>query len=237
MQPLIQRLAAAHHAHGHARIGARHIAHGAGQLHLAGQVRLAEHDQVRQRDLLGRLGLHHQLFAHVLRIDHGDRAVIRVALGQERIVAQREHDRGGPGQAGRLQQHPLERLDAAAHHQHEQVAQRIDQAAAGGAAYASALQQHDTVIDIAYQMVVHAYVAELVDDDHRLGVLGLLHQTIEQRRLAAAQESGQHRHADAAVLLERIHRFPMRGPARAIAAPKRPRRPRHGRRPRAAHTY
>ena len=87
--------------------------------------------------------------------------------------------------------------DLPAQCQHEQVPQRIDHRAADRAAQAAAFDQHDVVLGQAHQVVVHAHVAILVDDHHRVRIGRFLQQAVEQRRLAAAQKPGQHGHADA----------------------------------------
>src|SRR5690606_15273322 len=48
-------------------------------------------------------------------------------------------------------------------------------------------------------MMVHAHGAELIDDNGGVGIGRVLHQPVQQRGLAAAQEAGQHDHADAPV--------------------------------------
>jgi hypothetical protein len=42
------------------------------------------------------------------------------------------------------------------------------------------------------QQVIQADLAELVDDDDRIGQIGGRKQAVEHRRLAAAQKPGQH---------------------------------------------
>ena len=125
--------------------------------------------------------------------------------------------------------------DLPAQRQHEQVPQRIDHRAADRAAQAAALDQHDVVLGQAHQVVVHAHVAILVDDHHRVRIGRFLQQAVEQRRLAAAQKPGQYGHADAFFFVHepRFHpRHPppsrqtitgsLRPPQRKQARPGRP---------------
>ena len=133
----------------------------------------------------------------MLRIHDHDGAAIGIALGQEAIVLQREQHGRRVGQAAGLDEHAAKWLDLPAQCQHEQVPQRIDHRAADRAAQAAAFDQHDVVLGQAHQVVVHAHVAILVDDHHRVRIGRFLQQAVEQRRLAAAQKPGQHGHADA----------------------------------------
>ena len=132
----------------------------------------------------------------MLRIHDHDGAAIGIALGQEAIVLQREQHGRRVGQAAGLDEHAA-KVDLPAQRQHEQVPQRIDHRAADRAAQAAALDQHDVVLGQAHQVVVHAHVAILVDDHHRVRIGRFLQQAVEQRRLAAAQKPGQYGHADA----------------------------------------
>ena len=112
-------------------------------------------------------------------------------------MLQREQHGRRVGQAAGLDEHAAKWLDLPAQRQHEQVPQRIDHRAADRAAQAAALDQHDVVLGQAHQVVVHAHVAILVDDHHRVRIGRFLQQAVEQRRLAAAQKPGQYGHADA----------------------------------------
>ncbi len=63
----------------------------------------------------------------------------------------------------------------------------------------------------AHEKVVEADLAELVDDDGRVGEARMLEQPRKQGGLAAAEEAGQHRHGnEIAVSSVRLHlaRFP-----------------------------
>ena len=101
------------------------------------------------------------------------------------------------GQAGRLDHRageighpPLDPVD-------EQIGQRVDDVAAHRAAQAAAVQQYDILGRAFDQQVVEADLAELVDDDRGRRHAGLLQHVVQQRRLAAAEKPGQHRHRNA----------------------------------------
>src|SRR5581483_3606300 len=92
----------------------------------------------------------------------------------------------------RLDDEAAEGRDLAAFPPRIEVAQRLAQIAANGAAETAASQQHDVVVEPAQQVMVESDLAELVDE-HR-GIVELLRaqQALEQRGLAAAQKSGDH---------------------------------------------
>ena len=75
----------------------------------------------------------------------------------------------------------------------DQIGQRVDQVAAHRAAEAAVGELDDAVRRLLDQQMVDRDVAELVDDDGRVGERRILQQPVEQRRLAGAEEAGQHR--------------------------------------------
>ena len=95
------------------------------------------------------------------------------------------------GEAGGLQHDAVE-VDAAVVEIAQQVLERGDEIAAQRAAQAAALQQHHVVVDGLDQQMVEPDLAELVDDDGGAGERGIVHQAVEQRGLAGAEEAGQH---------------------------------------------
>ncbi|MNY47024.1 hypothetical protein D3C86_1822580 [compost metagenome] len=48
--------------------------------------------------------------------------------------------------------------------------------------------------------MINANVAVFIDDDKRIGIGRIMQQTVEQRGLAAAQKTGDHRYADALII-------------------------------------
>ena len=72
-----------------------------------------------------------------------------------------------------------------------EIAQRLGQFAAHGAAHAARLQQHHRVVDALDEMVVEADLAEFVDQHGGVGERGIGEQALEQRRLARAEKAGE----------------------------------------------
>ncbi|MCY1524848.1 hypothetical protein D9M68_598050 [compost metagenome] len=182
----------------------------AAQLIIVGQIRLTEHHGVRQGQLPRCFRLPGQLLRPLPRIHQHDRSAVFVALGQETVVLEREQDGRGVRQPAGLDQHAAKRLDPAAERLHEQVAQGIDHRAADHAAQAPAFDQDDIVARLADQMMIDAHIAIFIDDHDGIRIRRIPQQAIEQRGLAAAQEPGDHRYADAlAVFLVPMNFFPM----------------------------
>ena len=124
-------------------------------------------------------------------IDHRDDALQAIPDHEVRVVDQGVQDRGGIGEAGRLDHQPAERLDTAVVALAQQVFQGGDQVAAHGAAQAAGAQQDHVLVDPLDQQMVEADLAELVDDDHGVGQGRIAQHPVEQRRLAGAEESGE----------------------------------------------
>ena len=83
--------------------------------------------------------------------------------------------------------------DAAGLQPVDEIGQRVDQFAAHRAAEAAVGKLDDAVGGLLDQQMVDRHVAELVDDDRRVGERRVLQQPVEQRRLAGAEKAGQHR--------------------------------------------
>ena len=90
----------------------------------------------------------------------------------------------------------LQPCDAAGLQPVDQIGQRVDQFAAHRAAQAAVGQLDDAVGRLLDQQMVDRHVAELVDDDGGVGERRILEQPVEQRRLAGAEEAGEHRDGD-----------------------------------------
>ena len=87
----------------------------------------------------------------------------------------------------------LEPRDAAGLQPVDQVGQRVDEFAAHRAAEAAVGKLDHAVGRLLDQQMVDRHIAELVDDDGRVGQRRILEQPVEQRRLAGAEKAGQHR--------------------------------------------
>ena len=83
--------------------------------------------------------------------------------------------------------------DAAGLQPIDQIGERVDEIAAHRAAEAAVGKLDDPVGRTLDQQMVDRDVAELVDDDGRIGERRVLEQPVEQRRLAGAEKTGQHR--------------------------------------------
>src|SRR4029077_3662037 len=95
------------------------------------------------------------------------------------------------GGAARLDDHALEARDLAARAAAVEVGERLVERAGVRAAKAPGVEQHDVVGGLRDQDVVQADLAELVDDHRGVGEGGVLQSPVEQRRLAAAEETGE----------------------------------------------
>jgi len=104
---------------------------------------------------------------------------------------QRVDQRQRIGEARGLDDHALEGRDLAAQPAVVQPFQAVMQRAVGRAAQAPGVEHDDVLVRALEQHVVQRHRAEFVHDHGRVGEFALAHQAREQRRLAAAQESGQ----------------------------------------------
>ena len=141
------------------------------------EIGLGEDDAVGHRDLLHGLLMRVEGRGAVHRIDDGDDAVKGVAQREIRMIEHRVQDRRRIGEARRLDDDALERRDAAVVALAQEILERRDEVAAHGAAEASGGEQDHGVVDGLDKQMIEADLAELVDDDDRVG---------ESRILAAA---------------------------------------------------
>ena len=118
-------------------------------------------------------------------------------VAQQRVQRERVGDRSGIGDAGRLDDDALERRHASAGAAHEEVPQRFPQAALEPAAQAPRIQQQHVVLAALDEEVIEADLAELVHDDRGVRERRPPQKQVQQRRLAAAEKPGEHRHRDA----------------------------------------
>src|SRR6185369_17578708 len=98
---------------------------------------------------------------------------------------------GGIGKAGRLDDHAVERFYVAPVAASEQIAHRVDEIAANGAAQAARRHRDDVVVGTLDQQVIKADLAELVDDHRGIGEHRVLDEEIEERGLAGTEKSGE----------------------------------------------
>ena len=152
------------------------------------QVDLVEQDDVGERDLLERDRTALQLLLDVTRIDQRHDRVKRVMLLE--FLVDEERLRHGPrvGEPGGLDQHRIEAIAPLA-----QLAQDPDQVAAHRAADAAVAGFEDLLVGADDQLVIDADLAELVFDHGDALAMILRQDAIDQRGLAGAQKSREHR--------------------------------------------
>ena len=158
-----------------------------------GDIGLGQHDAVGDGDLLHRFDMAVERRFAVHRVDQRDDAVETIGLHQRRMAHDRLQHRRRVGKAGRFDDDPFQRGDAACLQPVDQIGECVDEIAAHGAAEAAVGKLNDAIGRALDQQMVDRDVAELVDDDRRVGQRRIPKQPVEQRRLAGSQETGQHR--------------------------------------------
>ena len=161
-----------------------------------GKIGLGEHDAVGDGGLLHSLDMAIERGLAVDGIDQRDDAIEPESLHQRWMRHDRlqhwcgvgktggfDHDTGKPGDTTGLQ--PV-----------DEVGQCVDEIATHGAAEAAVGKLDDAVRGLLDQQVVDRHLAELVDDDRRVGQRRILEQPVEQRRLAGTEKAGEHRDGD-----------------------------------------
>ena len=131
------------------------------------------------------------------RVHRGNNTVQAVPDHQERISHQSVQDGRGVSQTGSFDDQAVEigyfLLRAAG----KETFQGINQFTPDGAAQTAAGHQHHIVFDAFHQHIVDAYLAEFINHDRRPVHAGMLYQTVQQGRLAAAQKAGNDRYGQA----------------------------------------
>ena len=156
---------------------------------------LGHHQPVGERDLPPRLAVPLQRREAGAGVDQRRHLNEPGFGGQPGVGEQRVQDRAGIGEARGLDGDAAER-DLAAGASRQQPMQRLDEIAAQRAAQASRRQQRDLAVEPLVEPVVERRLAELVDDDQRLGQRGVAQQAVEQRGLAGAEEAGDEMERD-----------------------------------------
>ena len=109
-----------------------------------------------------------------------------------RIGAQGEEDRCGVGKPGGFDHDPAKSPYFAGIAAVEEAAQGACEVLAHGAAQASPRQFQHAALDEIDEVMVDRDLAELVDDDSRIGESGRDERTPQQRCFATAEKPGQH---------------------------------------------
>ena len=193
-----------------------------------GKIGLGHHEEVGERGLARRLGkaLDRRGAGH--RIDQGDDPRQSQRVVEHRIGAERVKDRRRVGEPGGFDDDAAERLDVASLAPIDQAAQGPRQILPNRAAEAPAGQFDDAPVDKIDEVMVDRDLADLVDDDRGVGKRGGGERAAQQRRFAAAEKTGQHRHGHGLGFGHRVlnYRGDYRGPGvpaadRSTPAPAR----------------
>ena len=154
------------------------------------QIALGDADAVGEPRLPLRFAVDGECGGAVDCVDDGRHAGDAEARGEARIGGQREQNRRGIGEAGRLQDDAGERRDCPGVAAIEEIVEPVDQVAAQRAAQAAGIERDDLPLDRLEQQMVEADLAPFVDDHQRLGERRALQQAVDQAGLAGAEEAG-----------------------------------------------
>jgi hypothetical protein len=167
-------------------------------LRRAREIGLREQQSIRDGRLLDRLGLGVELARAVHRVHEGHDAVEPVLGRKQRIGREGLDDRRGIGETGGLDDDAIEVDHFAGAALREQLAQRLLQIGAHGAAEAAVREQRDVLGGRSDERIVDADFAELVDHHRDPVHARMREQPPDQRRLAAAEEARDDRHRETA---------------------------------------
>ena len=155
------------------------------------QIRLADENLVGKTHLPARFLAVVELGGRMLGIHQGEDGVQEVGLGNLVVHEKGLRHRSGIGQAGRLDDHPVEHQLALATLL-GQLLQGGTQILADGAADAAIAHLDDLLLGVRHQdVVVDVLLTELVFDHGNLQAMGLGQHALEQRGLARAQKAGE----------------------------------------------
>ena len=182
----------------------------------AGEIGLREHQSIRDGGLLDGLGLRVELALAVHRVHQGDHPVEPVLRREQRVGRERLDHRRGIGEAGGLDDDAVEVDHRAGAALREQLAQRLLQVGAHGAAEAAVREERDVLGGRGDESVVDADLAEFVDHHRDPVHARVREEPPDQRRLAAAEETGDdgdrepagERVACAQIVISRMYRPP-----------------------------
>ena len=108
---------------------------------------------------------------------------------QHRVGLHCRENGEGIGQAGAFDHQPAEGRHQPAFAFGMQVLDGLAELAADGATEAAGLEQHHRVVDALQQMVVEAYLTELVDQHRCVAESRIAEQALQQGRLARAEKA------------------------------------------------
>ena len=153
------------------------------------QVHLVDEDHVGKGDLRGGFLAVIQVQPGMFRIDQRDHPVQTERVARVIVDEEGLGDRAGIGQTRRFQQDSVELVAAL-----DQIAQDADEITANGAADAAVVHLEDLFVGVDHQVLIDADLAELVLDDGDALTVVFGQDSVQQRRLAAAEKPGQDSH-------------------------------------------
>jgi hypothetical protein len=152
------------------------------------EIGLVQHDDVGEGDLVLGLGRVLEPVLEPFRVGHGDHRVELGGVADILVDEEGLRDRGGIGEAGRLDDDRVE-LALALH----QPVENADQVAANSAADAAVVHLEHLLVGADDEVAIDADLAELVDDHGELLAVVLGEDAVQKRGLAGAQIAGEHR--------------------------------------------
>ena len=158
------------------------------------EVGLGNDKRVGDRDLPRRFGEAVERRGALGCVDEGHDAPEAQPLIEHRVGAEREQDRRRVGQAAGFDRDTAKRPQVAGVTPLDQVAQALRNILAHHAAQAATRQLEDAALDEIHEKVIDRDRTDLVDDDRRVRKGRGGQRTAQQRRLAAAEKSGQQGH-------------------------------------------
>ncbi len=156
------------------------------------QIGPCDHQGIGECRLSPRLGEAIEAVRAVYRVDEGDDARQMQGVIEHGIGTQGEQDRCRIGESGGFDNYSLEAPYFACSAPLEQAAQGTRKILADRTAQTAAGQFENASFDKVDEVVIDRDLAELIDDDSRIGQGGRDQRASQERRLAAAEKSGQH---------------------------------------------
>src|SRR6266705_3398231 len=164
------------------------------------EVGLRHENAVGEADLLLGLAELVELPGRVLGVHHGDDAVQEVVVADLLVDEEALRDRPRVRHSGGLDDDAVE-LELARVAPLFQLAKDADKVPAHGAAHAAVVHLDDLLVRVVEQdVVVHARLAELVLDHRDAPAVLLLEDAVDERGLAAPQETGEYGHRNHVLL-------------------------------------
>ena len=173
------------------------------------EVRLGEHQPIRERDLLHRLRVTVELRRAVERVHHRHHRAGAVVVAEHRVGGQGVYDGGRVREPRRLDHHPVVARRLAPLPPPVEVEEGASEIVPHRTAHAPVVEQHHAPGHRFEQVVIEADLPELVHEHRRGGEAGRSEEAAEKGGLPAPEEAGHH--------VDRKERAPVGGahPARS----------------------